>query len=111
MDRELAGRAELLATFHLNPFRSRGWTVYGGAGAAVQFAESEAAEYVVAVIGAESKPARAAGAFVEIGVGGGLRAAAGIRFRRSAWATPPNGSSFAERAPSHAFRMTIRRDR
>jgi hypothetical protein len=49
----------------------------------VQFTQSDAVEYVVAVIGAESRPAQATGVFIEIGVGGGVRAAAGIRIRKS----------------------------
>ncbi len=77
----LATRDELMVTFHLTPYRRRGVAAYAGAGAAVLGASAGGAEYMVLVLGLEAHPARAAGWFVEGGVGGGVRLAAGYRWR------------------------------
>lgn len=77
----LATRDELMVTFHLTPYRRRGLAAYAGAGAALLADSVAAAEYMVLVLGVEAHPGRAAGWFVEGGVGGGIRLAAGYRWR------------------------------
>ncbi len=72
------GRAELLATFHLAPFRRAGSTVYGGGGVAALAADSLRG-YLVLLIGLEARPAAGGGWFAEAGIGGGVRLALGYR--------------------------------
>jgi hypothetical protein len=73
-----AGRGELVATFHLTPFRRTGVSVYGGAGVAAVAADAWRG-YLMLVVGIEARPAGGGGWFAETGVGGGLRVAAGYR--------------------------------
>jgi hypothetical protein len=73
-----AGRAELLATFHLAPFSRAGPTVYGGGGVAALAADSLRG-YLVLLVGLEARPAAGGGWFAEAGVGGGMRLAIGYR--------------------------------
>lgn len=77
----LATRDELMVTFHLTPYRRHGLAAYAGAGAALLADSDVATEYMVVVLGLEAHPGRAAGWFVEGGVGGGVRLAAGYRWR------------------------------
>jgi len=77
----LATRNELMVTFHLTPYRRRGPAAYAGAGAALLADAGGTAEYMVLVLGLEAHPGRAAGWFLEGGVGGGVRLAAGYRWR------------------------------
>ncbi len=77
----VAGRVEVVATFSVTR-AGRGLGVYGGGGAAVTWRSGERREWMLLVVGIESSPARSAGWFLEGGVGGGLRAAAGIRLRK-----------------------------
>jgi hypothetical protein len=77
----VAGRGELLATFHLTPFRRRGPSVYGGGGVAAQVADSLRG-YLVLLVGLEARPAAGGGWFAEAGVGGGVRLAPGYRMVR-----------------------------
>lgn len=77
----LATRDEVLMTFHLTPYRQRGVAAYAGAGAAVLAGSGVTAEYMVLMLGVEAHPARASGWFLEGGVGGGVRLAAGYRWR------------------------------
>lgn len=81
LDEAAAGRAEALATFLLNPARRGGVLVYGGGGAAVTFTDEAAVERLVVLLGLEQAPATGVGWFLEGGVAGGVRAAAGIRIR------------------------------
>ena len=74
----VAGRAELLASFHLAPFSRAGPTVYGGGGVAALAADSLRG-YLVLLLGLEARPAAGGGWFAEAGVGGGVRVALGYR--------------------------------
>lgn len=75
------GRAELLGQFLLNP-RSAQVGVYAGGGLAGVFASGADNGYLVLMVGLEARPGGAGGWFVEAGVGGGARFAAGYRWRR-----------------------------
>jgi hypothetical protein len=76
-----AGRAEAFVLFHLNPGRERGFSPYGGAGVAAMITGTATRGYLELILGMEQRPGRQSGLFVEAGVGGGLRIAAGYRFR------------------------------
>ena len=76
-----AGRAEAFISFHLNAGRERGFTPYGAAGIAAVITRPATRGYVELVLGMEQRPGRRSGFFAEAGVGGGLRIAAGYRFR------------------------------
>ncbi len=82
-DREgaLGARVEGLASYHLDPFKTRGVSPYVGGGVAVEVTANESDEFLLLVLGVESSPAGRAGWFVDVGVGGGLRFSAGIRLR------------------------------
>ena len=76
-------RVGVSAEFVLQPGALRGESPYGGLG--VSFVGVEGAPgsgYLTAVLGVESAPARPRGWYVEAGLGGGVRVAAGIRWRR-----------------------------
>jgi outer membrane protein W len=75
-------RPELLASFHLNPFKRSGVSPYVGGGVALVLTSNESLEYLVGVIGLEWKPGSSRGWFVEVGVAGGVRVATGIQLRR-----------------------------
>lgn len=75
-----AARAELLGHFILAPGRRRGLTVYGLAGVAGEVGPVDAGR-LVAGLGAESSPGGRSGWYLEAGVGGGVRLAAGWRLR------------------------------
>jgi hypothetical protein len=77
---EAAWRGELLMHFLLNPTRRTGAGVYAAGGVAVVGGPVERG-YVVATIGVEGRPGTSSGWFLEAGVGGGVRAAAGVRWR------------------------------
>ena len=71
------------AQFLLEPGARTGPSLYGGFGIAFAGATSErGAGYLTAVVGLESAPARAAGWYAELGFAGGVRLAAGRRWRR-----------------------------
>ncbi len=78
---EAAWRGELLAHFLLNPDRWRGAGVYGAGGLAVVGGPVEEG-YLVLALGVEARPGGRSGWFVEAGVGGGVRLAAGYRWRK-----------------------------
>jgi len=78
---EAAWRGELLAHFLLNPTRRRGVGLYGAGGVAVVGGPVEQG-YLVLALGLEARPGARSGWFVEAGVGGGARMAAGYRWRR-----------------------------
>jgi hypothetical protein len=80
---ELGGRGELTYHFLLDPSRSRGTAVYLGGGLAASAAgDGKLRPFAVVLIGAEHAPGGRRGSFVEIGLGGGLRAALGMRWRK-----------------------------
>jgi hypothetical protein len=75
-----AWRGEVLAHFLLAPRQRRGLGGYAAAGvAAVGGVEEEG--YMVLTFGVESRPGSTSGWFVEGGLGGGARIAAGYRWR------------------------------
>jgi len=82
LEGERALRPEVTASFHLNPYKQRGVSVYAGGGVAVVVTEDESREYILALIGVEARPGAGAGWFAEVGVGGGLRIALGFRIRQ-----------------------------
>jgi hypothetical protein len=77
---EAAWRGELLIHFLLNPTRHTGAGVYATGGIATVGGAVERG-YVVASIGMEARPGASSGWFLEAGVGGGARLAAGFRWR------------------------------
>jgi hypothetical protein len=77
---ETVVRGELLAHFLLNPARLRGVGPYVAGGVAVESGPVEEG-YLVLTLGLESRPGAKSGWFVETGVGGGARIAAGFRYR------------------------------
>ena len=80
-DGRAAWRGELLAHFLLNPTRHRGVGVYGAGGIAAVGGPVDQG-YLVLTLGLEARPGEHSGWFVEAGVGGGVRVAAGVRWRR-----------------------------
>jgi len=77
-----AGRIEVAWHFLLDPSRRSGLAVYGGGGLAVSLIERDQLRpWVLMVLGVETSPASKHGFFVEAGLGGGVRAALGLRFR------------------------------
>lgn len=78
----VAGRGEIALSYHVNPVARRGVTPYAGGGAAVTVTDSVTSEYLVLFVGVESTPGLPWGFFAELGVSGGLRGVAGIRWRR-----------------------------
>lgn len=80
VDGRTSGRGELLAHFILSPTRRSGVSPYAFGGAAGVVGPREAA-YLVLGLGLERGPGGASGWFLEGGVGGGARIAAGWRWR------------------------------
>jgi hypothetical protein len=78
---DAAWRGELLAHFLLNPDRQQGAGVYGAGGLAVVGGPVDQG-YLVLTLGLEARPGGQSGWFVEGGVGGGARLAAGYRWRK-----------------------------
>jgi hypothetical protein len=81
-EHQLATRAEAQWQFLLQPLARTGVGVYAGAGLAGQAAETTKG-WIVAVLGVESRPGGPAGWTAELGIGGGIRAALGYRWRRN----------------------------
>jgi hypothetical protein len=77
-----AFRPELAAYFHLNPFKRRGVSPYVGGGVAAVLTSDESLEYLVGSFGLEWRPGASRGWFMEVGIGGGVRVAAGFQLRR-----------------------------
>ena len=78
---DFAWRGELLAHFLLNPLSTRRPGVYGGGGVAAAGSGGASEGYVVVLLGVEARPGGRSGWFLEAGLGGGFRAAAGWRWR------------------------------
>jgi hypothetical protein len=83
----LGVRVGATAQFILKPAARSGATPYAGVGLAFAGAERMAgAGYLAAMLGVETTPGRRQGWYIEIGLGGGVRVAAGLRVRRfPAW--------------------------
>ncbi|MGE5927846.1 MAG: hypothetical protein ACM357_10860 [Gemmatimonadota bacterium] len=82
---EFVARGEVLGHFLLSP-AARGPGIYGGGGiAGIAGADEEG--FLVLLLGVEHAPGGRAGWYLEGGVGGGLRVAAGYRWR---WFRPPD---------------------
>jgi hypothetical protein len=81
-DGNLAVRGEALLSFILDPASRRAVSPYAAAGVALVSDRVGTSEYLVATLGLAGRPGRGAGWFVETGVGGGLRLAAGLILRR-----------------------------
>lgn len=77
---EFVFRSELLGHFLLSP-ATRGIGLYGGGGVALVAGPHETG-YLVLLLGVEQAPGGRSGWFVEGGLGGGVRGAAGYRWRR-----------------------------
>lgn len=75
----VAARGEALVAFHLDPFRPRGVAPYAGGGVAAMVREGVRGEFLVLLVGVESRPGSRRGWFAELGLGGGVRAALGAR--------------------------------
>ncbi|HET8623104.1 MAG TPA: hypothetical protein VFM14_06045 [Gemmatimonadales bacterium] len=80
-DGHAAARGELLGHFLLNPTATEGIGAYVGGGVAGVLGPDDDGLAVV-LIGVESRPAARSGWALEVGIGGGLRLAAGYRWRR-----------------------------
>jgi hypothetical protein len=89
-DGDFAWRGEAAAHFLLSPRRRVGVAAYGGGGVAVVGGPVERG-YLLLTLGLESAPGSRSGWFAEAGVGGGVRLAAGWRWRRF-----PAGSAFED---------------
>ena len=84
-DGAAAGRVEVAWHFLLDPGRRKGFAIYGGGGLAVSVIEQQQLRpWVLVVVGGETSPAARHGLFVELGLGGGARLAAGVRWRAAA---------------------------
>jgi len=81
-NRNLAARGEALLSFVLDPFRRRGVAPYAAGGIAVVGDRVATNQYLVGTLGLAGKPGQRTGWFVEGGMGGGLRLAAGVTLRR-----------------------------
>lgn len=79
-DGDATVRGELLLHFLLNPTRRTGVAPYAAGGVAVVGGPLDDG-YLVLTLGLESRPGAPLGWFVEAGIGGGARLAAGIRRR------------------------------
>jgi hypothetical protein len=78
----LAGRMDLAWHFLLDPRKRRGSAVYGGGGLTALVGEGRVRPFMLLVIGAENAPGATGGSYVEVGIGGGVRAAVGYRWRK-----------------------------
>jgi len=75
-------RSEVAWHFLLDPGRRSGSALYGGAGVAVQSPErGRSRAWFMLILGLEWNPAGSRGLFIEGGAAGGVRVAAGLRFR------------------------------
>ena len=76
-------RTEALVSYSLSSPQRRGLTPYVGGGVALSFTKSLSRQYLVVLVGVDWNSGTRVGWFLEGGVGGGLRFAAGARFRRT----------------------------
>lgn len=80
MGGQLAGRVEASGHFLLDPRALRGFGMYAGGGAALVLGEGTEGRLQL-VAGVEQRPGGTSGWVVEVGLGGGVRIAAGWRWR------------------------------
>ena len=78
------GRGEALLAYHVSPPRRGGVGVYVGAGVAGEMHRGDVRGLIAALIGVEARPWNGGGWFLEAGMGGGVRVAAGYRLIRLA---------------------------
>jgi hypothetical protein len=77
-----AARAQLTLQLLVNASARSGIGIYAGTGAAfLARSDAPSRSYLAVVIGVEQSPGRRGGAFVELGLAGGVRAAVGLRRR------------------------------
>jgi hypothetical protein len=81
LDSAFAVRGEVVVSYHLNPYQQRGVSPYAGGGLTVGATAEDVFEYLVLLIGLETTPGRKTGWYAEVGLAGGVRAAAGFRVR------------------------------
>jgi hypothetical protein len=81
LDSAFAVRGEVVVSYHLNPYQQRGVSPYAGGGLTVGATADDVFEYLVLLIGLEITPGRKTGWYAEVGLAGGVRAAAGFRVR------------------------------
>ncbi|MFZ5624752.1 MAG: hypothetical protein ACOY71_10035 [Gemmatimonadota bacterium] len=79
-DGDVAGRGELALHFLLSPRKALGVGVYAGGGVAGVIGPRDEG-YALLVLGIEERPGGRHGWMAEVGVGGGVRVAAGYRWR------------------------------
>jgi hypothetical protein len=81
-DGRFGARVDLAYHFLLDPVKRSGWAVYGGGGLTAAVRRDRVAPYLLLVLGVEGAPGGGGGLFLEVGVGGGVRVAAGYRWRK-----------------------------
>jgi hypothetical protein len=74
-----AGRVELVGAYHLPPVRVTQPDVYVSGGLAVEGWPDDVRGLLLLSLGVEARPWAGGGLFAEIGVGGGIRVAFGLR--------------------------------
>lgn len=77
--RRAAGRLELMGAFHLPPVRVTHPDVYVSGGLAVEAWPHDLRGLLLVNLGVEAHPWGGGGWFAEVGVGGGIRVAVGLR--------------------------------
>ena len=77
--RRSAGRLELMGAFHLPPVRVTHPDVYVSGGLAVEAWPDDLRGLLLLNLGVEARPWGGGGWFAEVGVGGGVRVAVGLR--------------------------------
>jgi hypothetical protein len=80
-EHQVAARVEASWQFMLSPQTERGVGAYVGGGIAGQFAATSHG-WLMLTAGLEQNPGRSRGWSLELGIGGGIRVAAGYRWRR-----------------------------
>jgi hypothetical protein len=76
-----AGRGEALVSYHLNPYKRRGFTPYAGGGISLTLNQQDNTQYLLLVLGVESNPGGRTGVFADVGIAGGLRLSVGFQVR------------------------------
>jgi hypothetical protein len=74
-----AGRLELVGAYHLPPLHPTHPSVYVSGGLAVEASGDDLRGLLLVALGVEARPWGGGGWFAELGVGGGVRVALGLR--------------------------------